>query len=40
MRASVYEGTTHMGSVAVYDFEILVSASAPPEIAGRGNGIR
>lgn len=30
VRASVYEGTRHIGSVAVNDFEILVSASAPP----------
>ena len=31
VRASVYEGTRHIGSVAVNDFEILVSASAPPK---------
>ncbi len=31
VRASVYEGARHMGSVAVNDFEILVSASAPPK---------
>ncbi|MEX3011372.1 M23 family metallopeptidase [Hoeflea sp. TYP-13] len=30
VRASVYEGTDHVGSVAVNDFEILVSAEAPP----------
>ncbi|MEM9107635.1 MAG: M23 family metallopeptidase [Pseudomonadota bacterium] len=30
VRASVYQGTRHLGSVAVNDFEIMIPASEPP----------